>query len=264
MSDWTNDFTYKFLEAYQNEPILWNPLHASHKDKKKVNDGWIRLGQNLDIPVAILKKKKDSLRATFRQQFRKKRDSIKLGSTDVYKPVWFAYELMESFLGNIYECDTTVKTEYLEMGKYEANQGDTQSFSDSYKDYESDEESKYQVLEATTTEASTTVAAIQQPSHQQEQTTELQGAVQQMQEDSSLNNVLNKRLMMGHIDEDECELYAKILAKKLRKLPEEERQIMMYEIDGLFIRRSYTLGNLNVVSYQTVDLNNVSSTPLTK
>lgn len=48
------------------------------------------------------------------------------------------------------------------------------------------------------------------------------------------NNVSSKR---ANTDEDDCDLFAKILAKKLRKLPEHERLLLMYEIDGMFINR---------------------------
>lgn len=38
-------------------------------------------------------------------------------------------------------------------------------------------------------------------------------------------------------EEDECDLYCKLLAKKLRGLPENDRALFMYEIDGMFINR---------------------------
>lgn len=64
---------------------------------------------------------------------------------------------------------------------------------------------------------------------------ELQEAGTQMKEAfSTLRNAINKR----SIEEDECDLFARILAKKLRKLPEHERELFMYEIDGMFINRS--------------------------
>lgn len=48
--------------------------------------------------------------ATFRGHLRKKKASIKsaAGADDIYKPVWFAYEFMESFLGPVYERNTIV------------------------------------------------------------------------------------------------------------------------------------------------------------
>lgn len=51
--------------------------------------------------------------ATFRGHLRKKKASIKsgAGANDIYKPIWFAYEYMESFLAQIYECQTTINTQ---------------------------------------------------------------------------------------------------------------------------------------------------------
>lgn len=54
---------------------------------------------------------------------------------------------------------------------------------------------------------------------------------------TTLRSAINKR----SIEEDECDLFSRILAKKLRKLPEHERELFMYEIDGMFINRSRNL-----------------------
>lgn len=56
---------------------------------------------------------------------------------------------------------------------------------------------------------------------------------------TTLNRIANKK-----DEEDECDYFAKILAKKLKKLPEGEREHFMYEIDGMFIRRSNFLNNV--------------------
>ena len=50
---------------------------------------------------------------------------------------------------------------------------------------------------------------------------------------STLNKVLQKK----ETQEDDCDRYGKILANKIRKLSEDERLHMMYEIDGLFIKK---------------------------
>lgn len=50
---------------------------------------------------------------------------------------------------------------------------------------------------------------------------------------STLNKVINKK----ETQEDDCDRYGKILANKLRKLSDDERLQMMYEIDGLFIKK---------------------------
>lgn len=33
---WSNEETFKFIELYQNHPVIWNPKHGHHKDKNKV------------------------------------------------------------------------------------------------------------------------------------------------------------------------------------------------------------------------------------
>lgn len=73
MCDWTNELTFKFLELYQNEPVIWNPKLNHHKDKKKINDAWSRISRELECSITELKKKKDSLMATFRGHLRKKK-----------------------------------------------------------------------------------------------------------------------------------------------------------------------------------------------
>lgn len=54
-----------------------------------------------------------------------------------------------------------------------------------------------------------------------------------------LTNVLGQRQNENRSahKEDDCDLYAKLLAIKLRELSTDDRKIMMYQIDGLFINR---------------------------
>ncbi|VVC87248.1 unnamed protein product [Leptidea sinapis] len=68
MSDWSATTILTFLEAYQNEPCLWNP-----KDRQKVNDAWTRLSIIMNKSVKELKTKKEILMATFRRDLKKKK-----------------------------------------------------------------------------------------------------------------------------------------------------------------------------------------------
>jgi hypothetical protein len=56
-----------------------------------------------------------------------------------------------------------------------------------------------------------------------------------------LRNVCENR------DKDECALYAELLAKKLRALDENRREIVMYEIDNLMFRAKMQTQNFNLV-----------------
>ncbi|CAH0721918.1 unnamed protein product, partial [Brenthis ino] len=63
---WSNEHKLQFLEYYQMEPILWDSKHVKHKDKQGVHDAWMRISKRMEISIAELKKKRDSLMATIR------------------------------------------------------------------------------------------------------------------------------------------------------------------------------------------------------
>ncbi|CAB3235641.1 unnamed protein product [Arctia plantaginis] len=74
-----------------------------------------------------------------------------------------------------------------------------------------------------------------------------------------LTNILSKRQKENQPppkEEDDCELYAKFLAKKLRELPPDDRKLMMYDMDTLFVNRikekqmRQTLSSYHSVPYQ--------------
>lgn len=52
-------------------------------------------------------------------------------------------------------------------------------------------------------------------------------------------DTLNHVLKAKKVDEDECDVYAKLLAKKLRKYPERMRYQIMYKIDGFLLDNPY-------------------------
>lgn len=109
---WNNELELKLIECYQSEPILWQSKHKEHKNKNKIHDAWTRISDILNIPVGELKKKKDSLMSSYRTYRKKVKDSTHSGasSSEIYKPIWFAYETMDSFLGEGVQCKQTINT----------------------------------------------------------------------------------------------------------------------------------------------------------
>ncbi|CAI6375565.1 unnamed protein product [Macrosiphum euphorbiae] len=99
---WTNELTIEFLDLYEKEIAIWDPKDQLHRNRDIVFDSWKKIKDLMSIPVDTkeLKKKKESLMSTFRPLLAKKKASNKLGAgTDnVFKPSWFAYEKMETFL----------------------------------------------------------------------------------------------------------------------------------------------------------------------
>ena len=102
---WNNEVTLKFLDIYQKEPIIWDPSHKQHKSRNDVYDAWKRIQTefftecDLECSIEDLKKKRDSLMATFRNCKSKLKSSEKSGAglNDVYIPHWFAFQKIGTF-----------------------------------------------------------------------------------------------------------------------------------------------------------------------
>lgn len=67
----------------------------------------------MNIPISELKKKKESIMATYRFHRKKKMQSIKsgMGDDELYIPVWPFYDQMDNFLNIVYECSSMLNTE---------------------------------------------------------------------------------------------------------------------------------------------------------
>lgn len=101
--EWTNELILMFLDLYEGEPVIWNPRNEYHKDRSYVHDAWIRIQAQMSVECSLkeLKWKKENLMSTYRKVVMKVRNSGK-GTSQVYKPEWFAYDKMASFLNPVY------------------------------------------------------------------------------------------------------------------------------------------------------------------
>nr|CAI5831834.1 unnamed protein product [Callosobruchus analis] len=99
--DWSQERTLIFLEGYQAEPVVWDPKHKDHKDRNKTHDAWMRL-ESL-VNTGRFEEEKKSLLPTYRGYRRRVEASIKsvAGADDLYHPVWFVYDMMDTFLGHL-------------------------------------------------------------------------------------------------------------------------------------------------------------------
>lgn len=100
--EWTNDLIMEFIHLYEKQPVLWNPKHTNHKNRNSLNDAWLTIARefSVDTTVDVLRKKKESLMATYRTLLKKVRYSETTGSgaEDVYTPSWFAYNAIDRFI----------------------------------------------------------------------------------------------------------------------------------------------------------------------
>ncbi|XP_026818981.1 uncharacterized protein LOC113557613 [Rhopalosiphum maidis] len=80
--EWTNDDVLEFLELYEAQPAIWNPRHIGHKNRNIVHDAWKEIESKLSVKTDVteIKKKKDSLMATYRKLSNKVKASMSTGS----------------------------------------------------------------------------------------------------------------------------------------------------------------------------------------
>jgi hypothetical protein len=74
------DFLTRFLEDYSELPVLWQVRSADYSNRAKRDEAWDLLLQYtrekiLDVDLCSVKKKVDSIRASFRKELRRVRDS---------------------------------------------------------------------------------------------------------------------------------------------------------------------------------------------
>lgn len=115
--EWNNELILEFINLFENHPVLWNPKHPKHKNRNHLNDAWLEIAKefSIDVPVEVLRKKKESLMATYRTLYKKVRQSETTGSgvNDIYKPSWFAYIAIDRFIRTTGNKITSLSSEVM-------------------------------------------------------------------------------------------------------------------------------------------------------
>ncbi|CAH2241631.1 uncharacterized protein LOC120626733 isoform X2 [Pararge aegeria] len=215
---WTNDVALEFLDHYRIEPLLWDPKHPLHRNRCEVNEAWRRIQSNLSINSSIvdLKRKKESLMTSFRFHYNRKKKC-----PGEYRTTWFAYSFMESFLGGKYECDSTNENDH--------------------------EDPIANTSPNTTVDRQSSNRRINRSSCSKSQTNNSEYVYSKRQLDS-VNYVKEEKCKT---DTDEYELYGQLLAKKLRKLDEHQRDVAMHEIDNIMFNAKMQSGPTQNRSFST-------------
>ncbi|XP_043269097.1 uncharacterized protein [Venturia canescens] len=219
-TDWSNEITLQFIEIYKLEPVLWDRKHRHYKDKAVTTEAWNRLAKMMEMPVPELRRKKDSLMASFRQHARRKQKSLVSGgpATKIYQPSWFAYQAMEDFLFAIYKCEGLGSADDETTHYVQA-----EDWIETVENPITDDQLPKQPHSTYFHEAISRDSDLPDTSSRMDQTI------------SPVNSIVSQK---QNCEDDECDLYGKLIAKKLRKISEKDRQEIMYEIDGLLIRKT--------------------------
>lgn len=66
--EWSEDLVLQLIEAYRARPVLWDVGHKFFKIKTKINDVWEELATIFNTGIYEVKKKINSLLASFRRE----------------------------------------------------------------------------------------------------------------------------------------------------------------------------------------------------
>lgn len=236
---WNSDTVLEFLELYRREQHLWDPKHPLHRNRSEVSESWLRIQASLSIHCSItdLKKKKESLMTSFRMHLSKKK--VQPG----YRTTWFAYSLMESFLGGKYECDSTNQLEneyYTNTGNYSTQPGIPDHTNNINRNINIADKHTAMVRQNKPVSPKT-------PTNKN--SSELNYAKKRM--DEAVTYLKNASSGGMKHEMDEYELYGQLLAKKLRKLDEHQRDLAMHEIDNVMFRAKMQSTTSQQRSYST-------------
>ncbi|CAG4995158.1 unnamed protein product [Parnassius apollo] len=155
------------------------------------------------VPVSEIKRKKETLLAAFRLNHKKVVASLKSGAgeDEVFKPIWVFYDALAAFMIDVYECKSVLVT------------ADKDNIEEEGADEIPDMQQYTQGQESSTT-VSIPV--------QKRRSTKLPELAETNAEIKStlftLNDVLTvERNRDGKVEEDDCDLYGRLLAKALRE-----------------------------------------------
>ncbi|CAH0582892.1 unnamed protein product [Chrysodeixis includens] len=236
---WTSDTVLEFLELYRREQHLWDPKHPLHRNRSEVAESWLRIQASLSIHCSItdLKKKKESLMTSFRMHLGKKKAQVG------YRTTWFAYSLMESFLGGKYECDSTNQLEneyFTNTGNYTTQPGIPEHTNNMNRNINIID--KHASLARQNKPSSPC-----QKSSTNKNVSDLNYSKKRMDESGNYLKTANE----VKTEMDEYDLYGQLLAKKLRKLDERQRDLAMHEIDNVMFRAKMQSNTSQQRSYST-------------
>ncbi|XP_014245539.1 uncharacterized protein LOC106664372 [Cimex lectularius] len=244
--EWSNKVIMEFLDLYEGEPSIWNLHHADHKDRNNIYEAWKRIQGSISVDCSLkeLKKKKEALMATYRKLALKVKKSSKnhTRTEEAFKPKWFAYEKMESFLHSIYEPR---KTKMPDKGPENERDDPPTNEHPTPDSVESSDINTASHDEETHITAGTEAAAIDQgglPSSRKRKADMTGNVEKRKDEDSLFEHVANKSKPAN----DECSLFCDLLCLKLKALDDDTREIAMHEINNLMfnfkipkLRQSY-------------------------
>ncbi|XP_063381836.1 uncharacterized protein LOC134668285 [Cydia fagiglandana] len=240
--DWTTEKIIEFLKLLQTEPAIWNHRASANRSRTLVRQAWKRIQNNFSLsrPVEELKRKRNSLLTQYRDILRRIKESQQKVSDgegeEIYKPSWFAFDVMNSYLSHLYESPVTVKS-----GELVSN--DEDPLSNDSDTYNEDDKSQIDIdIERITTNKRPVsfepkILHTRRLSH--DSTPSEQDYCIAKKRRATQETVPAQERQFPNVNEREqdrvreCDLYGQLLAEKLKPLEQDDRLQLMNEIDNL-------------------------------
>ncbi|CAH2015030.1 unnamed protein product [Acanthoscelides obtectus] len=101
---WSDELVLDLIYEIEQRRHLWDPKDEDKKNRNKKSDAFKSLGKKFGVTPEEIIKKYEHLLQSYRKCCRKAKNSIKTGAgtSDVYKPVWFAFEALNKFMKDVY------------------------------------------------------------------------------------------------------------------------------------------------------------------
>ncbi|PNF41957.1 hypothetical protein B7P43_G14649, partial [Cryptotermes secundus] len=221
------EFLTRFLEKYRELPVLWQVRSTEYSNRRKRDEAWDLLVQFTrekirDADLNFVKKKVDSIRASFRKELRRVRESKRRGASgvDVYKPTLWYFDLL------LFTADQ------------ENPRKSKSNLNEQAKDVDGDDDSQ-ETTALTTTEDEAREGEFTQTLHEGEQTsymvsqspfpkrkkTSSKTSRSVHAEDTQRQTLIQKAMAVFNQQDDEYDALGKTYAAKLRRMPAAQRDI---------------------------------------
>ncbi|XP_044751071.1 uncharacterized protein LOC123311270 isoform X1 [Coccinella septempunctata] len=240
----STEFLTGFIELYRRRTCLWKVKSPEYSNRRLKNNAYEELVKycnrklvNEVVDVKWVKRKIKTLRNAFRKEYRKVEDSKQSGQDAIYESNLWYFDLLlftknqeEPIEGTdtmneepIEGIDTINEEQSIQPQQIDEIASLTQDSSETNEENEQ---------ETTNTERQTENGFVPKK-RRIDPAFEVEAAQKRLTESfKTLNDIM---LTKQDDLENECVLYTKLLATKLRRYPVKQRQRIMYQIDGLLL-----------------------------
>ncbi|RZF44206.1 hypothetical protein LSTR_LSTR003846 [Laodelphax striatellus] len=256
MNNWTNEMSREFMELYEKHPCLW---HLGHKDKKNriaVTKAWMQIQSDfgVDVPLEVLRRKKESILATYRSLKRRIKQEKRSGNS--YKPNWYLFPLVHRIMKNAHSSTGDVfedlqhtdvdENTFADEGndsEWVAIENDGQSMELRGSVLEVDgiehkDESSNQPLEFQILNRKSSIGNRSGKRRKDSRKRKRANVIIETDDTNSDSYVLPEEIIPTNSAEafDTCSMYCQLLAEKLRSMSSRNRIIVQNKIDNLVFK----------------------------